>query len=44
MLPKRFCFAFANAVEMHRQILERALSNEVITPGQTTLPTLVALT
>jgi len=26
-----------NAVEIHRQILERALSNEVITPGVTTL-------
>lgn len=29
--------AFTNAVEIHRQILERALSNEVITPGVTTL-------
>ncbi len=28
--------AFANAGEMTRQILERALSNEVITPGATT--------
>lgn len=29
--------AFAKAAEMHRQILERALSAEVITPGVTTL-------
>ena len=29
--------AFSQALEMHRQILERALSNEVITPGVTTL-------
>jgi len=29
--------AFTNAVEIHRQILERSLSNEVITPGVTTL-------
>jgi Xaa-Pro aminopeptidase len=29
--------AFANACEITRQILERALSNEVITPGVTTL-------
>ena len=34
---QREIVAFANAVEMHRQILERALSNEVITPGVTTL-------
>ena len=34
---QREIVAFANAVEMHRQILERALSNEVITPGETTL-------
>lgn len=29
--------AFANATEIHRQILERALSREVIAPGVTTL-------
>ncbi len=29
--------AMTNALETHRQILERALSNEVITPGVTTL-------
>jgi Xaa-Pro aminopeptidase len=29
--------AFSRALEMHRRILERALSNEVITPGVTTL-------
>ena len=34
---QREIVAFANAVEMHRQILERALSDEVITPGVTTL-------
>lgn len=34
---QREIIAFANALEMHRQILERALSHEVITPGQTTL-------
>ena len=34
---QREIVAFANAVEMHRQILERALSNEVIVPGVTTL-------
>jgi Xaa-Pro aminopeptidase len=34
---QREIVAFANASEMHRQILERALSNEVITPGVTTL-------
>ena len=34
---QREIVAFTNAVEMHRQILERALSNEVITPGVTTL-------
>ena len=34
---QREVIAFANAVELHRQILERALSNEVITPGVTTL-------
>ena len=34
---QREIVAFSNAVEMHRQILERALSNEVITPGVTTL-------
>ncbi len=34
---QREIVAFANAVEMHRQVLERALSNEVITPGVTTL-------
>ncbi len=28
---------FSNALEMHRHILERALSGEVITPGETTL-------
>jgi Xaa-Pro aminopeptidase len=28
---------FTNALEIHRQILERSLSNEVITPGVTTL-------
>jgi len=34
---QREIIAFANALELHRQILERALSNEVITPGVTTL-------
>ena len=34
---QREIIAFANALEMHRQILERALSREVITPGVTTL-------
>jgi hypothetical protein len=34
---QREIVAFANAVEMHRQILEHALSNEIITPGETTL-------
>jgi Xaa-Pro dipeptidase len=34
---QREIVAFANALEMHRQILERALSREVITPGVTTL-------
>ena len=34
---QREIIAFANAAEMHRQILERALSDEVITPGVTTL-------
>ncbi len=34
---QREIVAFANALEIHRQILERALSNEVITPGKTTL-------
>ena len=34
---QREIVAFANAAEMHRQILERALSDEVITPGVTTL-------
>ncbi len=29
--------AFSDALEMHRQILERALSGEVIIPGETTL-------
>jgi Xaa-Pro dipeptidase len=29
--------AMSNALEIHRQLLERALSNEVITPGVTTL-------
>ena len=29
--------AFSDALEMHRQILERALSDEVITPEETTL-------
>jgi Xaa-Pro dipeptidase len=29
--------AMTNALETHRQILERALSNEVVTPGVTTL-------
>jgi Xaa-Pro dipeptidase len=29
--------AMTNALEIHRQLLERALSNEVITPGVTTL-------
>ena len=28
--------AFSNALEIHRQILERALSSEIITPGVTT--------
>ena len=34
---QREIIAFANALEWHRQILERALSSEVITPGETTL-------
>ena len=34
---QREIVAFADAAEMHRQILERALSDEVITPGVTTL-------
>ena len=34
---QREIIAFANALEWHRQILEQALSNEVITPGVTTL-------
>ena len=34
---QREIVAFANAAEMHRLILERALSDEVITPGVTTL-------
>ena len=34
---QREVVAFANALEIHRQILERALSNEVIEPGVTTL-------
>ena len=34
---QREIVAFSNAVEMHRQILERALSSEVIVPGVTTL-------
>lgn len=34
---QREVIAFANALEMHRQILVRALSREVITPGVTTL-------
>ena len=34
---QREIVAYANALEIHRRILERALSNEVITPGQTTL-------
>ncbi len=34
---QREIVAFANALEIHRQILERALSNEIITPGVTTL-------
>jgi len=34
---QREIIAFSNALEMHRQILERALSNEVIEPGVTTL-------
>lgn len=34
---QREIVAFANALEIHRQILERALSNEVIEPGVTTL-------
>ena len=34
---QREIVAYANALEIHRQILERALSNEVITPGRTTL-------
>ena len=29
--------AFTDALEIHRQLLERALSREVITPGETTL-------
>ena len=34
---QREVVAFANALEIHRQILERSLSNEVIEPGVTTL-------
>ncbi len=34
---QREIIAFANGAEIHRQILERALSREVITPGVTTL-------
>ena len=34
---QREIVAFANALEMHRRILERSLSNEVIEPGVTTL-------
>ena len=34
---QRELIAFANALEAHREILERALSREVITPGETTL-------
>lgn len=34
---QREIVAYANALEIHRRILERALSNEVITPNQTTL-------
>ncbi len=34
---QREIIAFANALEIHRQILHRALSREVITPGVTTL-------
>jgi len=34
---QREIIAFSNALEMHRQILERALSTEVIEPGVTTL-------
>ena len=34
---QREIIAFADALELHRQILERALSREVITPGETTL-------
>ena len=34
---QREIIAFANALEFHRQILHRALSREVITPGVTTL-------
>lgn len=34
---QREIIAFSNALEIHRQILERALSREVITPGVTTL-------
>ena len=34
---QRELVAFANALEAHREVLERALSREVITPGQTTL-------
>ena len=34
---QREIVAFANATEVHRQILRRALSREVITPGVTTL-------
>lgn len=34
---QREIIAFANVAEMHRLILERALSNEVIIPGVTTL-------
>jgi Xaa-Pro dipeptidase len=34
---QREIVAYANALEIHRHILERALSNEVIAPGRTTL-------
>jgi Xaa-Pro dipeptidase len=34
---QREIIAFANALEMHRQVLESSLSDEVITPGVTTL-------
>lgn len=34
---QREIIAFANALEIHRQIIERSLSREIITPGVTTL-------